>query len=293
MPHRPLNWLSQIFATTALLAASWSAGASPASELQVQVRGDGRPVLFVHGLNSAASTFEGTCAALQPGVQCHLVQLPGFAGAAPLAEPKAYVQQLSQQLQAYTERAGLKDLTVVGHSLGGSLALNWAAERPEQIARLVIVDTLPFLMALRNPQATAQEAGATAAAMREGVRRGPLPRPHLEAMARSMTRTAEGQQRLVAWGEASDPASTAEAMHDLWALDLRPLLARVQAPTRVLASWAAYAPMGGTAERVRGLNEAQYAGLRGVQIEVSAAGYHFLMWDDPTLVEAQVRAALQ
>jgi len=290
MTYPLLSRLTQTLATTALCAASW---ASQATELQVQVRGEGRPVLFVHGLNSAASTFEGTCAALQPGVQCHLVQLPGFAGAAPLAEPKAYVQQLTQQLQAYTERSGLKDLTVVGHSLGGSLALNWAAERPEQVAGLVIVDSLPFLMALRNPQATAQEAERTAGAMREGVRRGPMPRAQLEAMAKGMTRSAEGQQRLVSWGENSDPASTAEAMHDLWAQDLRPLLARVQAPTRVLASWAAYAPMGSTAEAVRGLYQAQYAALKGVQIEVSAEGYHFLMWDDPALVEAQVRAALQ
>ena len=40
-----------------------------------------RPVLMIPGLNSAASVWTETCAALQPGVQCHIVQLPGFAGA--------------------------------------------------------------------------------------------------------------------------------------------------------------------------------------------------------------------
>lgn len=289
MTHPLSRWLTQALGSVALCSAALAA---QATGLQVQVQGEGRPVLFVHGLNSAASSFEDTCRALQPGVQCHLVQLPGFAGAAALPQPQGYVQQLSAQLQAYAERTGLKDLTVVGHSLGGSLALHWAAERPEQIARLVIVDALPFLMALRNPQATPEAAQAAATALRDGVRRGPMPRAQLEAMAKGMTRSSEGQQRLVAWGEASDPASTAEAMHDLWAQDLRPLLARIQAPTRVLASWAAYAPMGSSAQQVRGLFERQYATLKGVQIEVSATGYHFLMWDDPALVEAQVRAAL-
>jgi pimeloyl-ACP methyl ester carboxylesterase len=52
-------------------------------DLEVEVVGTGKPVLMVPGLNSAASVWRETCAALQPQVQCHIVQLPGFAGAKP------------------------------------------------------------------------------------------------------------------------------------------------------------------------------------------------------------------
>lgn len=57
-------------------------------DIQVEVIGNGRPLLMIPGLNSAGSTWTETCAALQPGVQCHIVQLPGFAGLDPTATPE-------------------------------------------------------------------------------------------------------------------------------------------------------------------------------------------------------------
>jgi len=39
--------------------------------------------------------------------------------------------------------------------------------------------------------------------------------------------------------------------------------------------------MGGTEDGTRAVFQAQYAKLQGVQIAMSAQGFHFLMWDDP------------
>lgn len=60
-------------------------GAPGAGKVQVEVVGKGRPLLMIPGLNSSAEVWRETCLALKD-VQCHLVQLPGFAGAAP-ADP--------------------------------------------------------------------------------------------------------------------------------------------------------------------------------------------------------------
>ena len=78
-------------------------------------------------------------------------------------------------------------------------------------------------------------------------------------------------------------------MYSMMATDLRAPLAQLKTPTLVLGSWAAYAPYGSTKESTRAIFQAQYAQLPGVRIEMSEAGYHFLMWDDPTWVQAQVR----
>ena len=78
-------------------------------------------------------------------------------------------------------------------------------------------------------------------------------------------------------------------MIELMSTDLRGDVAQVKVPTLVLGSWAAYQPMGSTLESTRGIFEAQYAKLDGVRIEMSQAGYHFLMWDDPQWLQAKVR----
>jgi pimeloyl-ACP methyl ester carboxylesterase len=110
--------------------------------------------------------------------------------------------------------------------------------------------------------------------------------------AAGMTRSAANAERVAAWSLASDRATSAQAMAELWADDLRPLLPRITTPTLVLGSWAAYEPMGATLESTRRLFEAQYAGLNGVRVSMSSGGYHFLMWDDPEWLVGEVKGFL-
>lgn len=283
-----------MIATTS--GSSRAADAAPAvstfRDLQVEVVGTGTPYLMIPGLNSAGATWADTCRALQPGVQCHIVQLPGFAGSTPVSTPAdGWLEAMRDRLVAYIDDRHLGTPVVVGHSLGGALALMIAAHSPAKVDRVVIVDSLPFLAALRNPMATPADAKAMAAGMRAQF--GPTPgRPsdeQLQATARGMTHVPEGVDRIVAWGRTSDPATTAEAMIELWGTDLRPLLPQITRPVLVLGSWAAYQPMGATIDSTRHIFETQYAGLKGVQIRMSTGGYHFLMWDDPQWLVAQVR----
>ena len=73
---------------------------------------------------------------------------------------------------------------------------------------------------------------------------------------------------------------------------MRDSIASINAPTLVLGSWAGYQPMGGTEASTRAVFQAQYAKLHDVQIAMSAQGFHFLMWDDPSWLRGQVQAFL-
>ena len=289
------SWAGLFGAAVGILTAlyvsnSQAAPAAPVEfrDLRVDVVGQGRPVLMIPGLNSAASTWTETCAALQPGVQCHIVQLPGFAGA-PAVVTENFQHAMRDRLLAYLDDRKLANPVVMGHSLGGTLALQMAAEKPGRIERLVIVDSLPFLAGIRGMTPEAARGAATAmrqqmlAATKEqweaGTRQG----------AGGMSRNPANIERVVAWGLASDRATTAQAMSELWAEDLRPLLPRITAPTLVLGAWAAFEPMGATMDSTRGLFEAQYAGLKGAKVVMSPRGYHFLMWDDADWLVAEVK----
>ena len=276
---------------TALYVSNSQAAPAEFRDLRVEVVGEGRAVLMIPGLNSAASTWTETCAALQPGVQCHIVQLPGFAGA-PAVATDNFMTGMRDRLLAYLDDRQLAQPVVIGHSLGGALALQMAAERPGRIARLVIVDSLPFLAGLRGmtPEAARgmaagmrqQMLGATKEQWEAGTRQG----------AGGMSRNPANVERVVAWGLASDRATTAQAMSELWGEDLRPLLPRITAPTLVLGAWAAYEPMGATLASTQAIFEAQYAGLKGVKVAMSQRGFHFLMWDDADWLVGEVKGFL-
>jgi pimeloyl-ACP methyl ester carboxylesterase len=289
----------RIFAASFALSFAISQGAQAAEpqsfrHLKVDVVGKGRPVLMIPGLNSAGETWTETCAALQADrVQCHIVTLPGFAGqpSAKDANQQAWLDDMRDRLLAYTEARKLKRPVVIGHSLGGFLAMQMAIKQPKTFERVVIVDTLAFLGAVQNPAATAESVKPMAEAMRTRMRTQDEAsyRAGVISNVKGLTRDAKRVETLTAWGNASDRAITSEAMYEMMTIDLRPQLAQIKVPTLVLGSWAAYAPYGATKESTTGIFKAQYAKLDGVRIELSEAGYHFLMWDDPQWLQAQVR----
>ena len=289
-----MNRIARLFRSAVvasiLAGAAGHAAAAPAGDVRIEVTGQGRPVLMIPGLNSAADTWRDTCEALKAEVQCHLVQLPGFAGA-PAGGVDAFLPSMRDRLLAYVRERGLRRPAVVGHSLGGMLALQMSLAAPKDVGPLVVVDSLPFFAGVMNPAATADSVRPMATAMRAqmlGADEATYARNADAAMA-GMTRDATRTATLKAWGRASDRATTAQAMYELMTTDLRGDLARVSSPTLVLGAWAAYAPMGSTRSSTEAIFRTQYAALDGVRIEMSEGGYHFLMWDDPSWVQANIR----
>ncbi len=292
---RRRSWMG-LFAAAVAIATALGVSHSRAAtvefrDLKVEVVGSGRPLLMIPGLNSAASTWTDTCAALQPQVQCHIVQLPGFAGA-PAVQTDAFLDGMRDRLLAYLDDRQLRQPVVMGHSLGGALALKMAAERPGRIERLVIVDSLPFFAGLRGMSPEAAKGAAVA--MRQQMLNST--KEQWEAGARQgsmgMSRNPANNERVAGWSLASDRATSAQAMSELWGEDLRPLLPKITTPTLVLGAWAAYEPMGSTMDSTRKIFEGQYAGLAGVKVAMSPRGYHFLMWDDPEWLVGEVKGFL-
>ncbi len=279
------------------LAASLFAAAQPNAQaadldfqgMTVHVEGQGRPVLMIPGLNSAAATWTQTCKALQP-VQCHIVQLPGFAGQAPV-KTEHFLSDMRARLEAYIADRHLDHPVIVGHSLGGFLALMIGIDQPRLPARLVIVDALPFFPAAANPAATVASSQAMAAGMRQQMLNQPADKyaQGVKASVAGLSNQPAKVAVLADWGLKSDRNTTAEAMYEMMTTDLRPELKAIVAPTLVLGSWAAYKPYGATEDSTRGIFSSQYAGLPGVDIKMSAGGYHFLMWDDGAWLTSQVR----
>ena len=261
--------------------------------IRIEVVGKGKPVFMIPGLNSSSEVWTETCAALQPQVQCHIVNLPGFAGV-PAVETDSYVSGMRDRLLRYADQNKLKHASVIGHSLGGELALMMAIKEPKRFEQIVVVDALPFFGGVRNPKATSDDVKPMAEQMRAGMLASDD--ATYKAQARmylaGMSNQKERMDTLAKWGDTSDRKTTAQAMYELTVTDLRPELAQVKTPTLVLGAWASYAQYGATKDSVRATFDTQYATLDGVKIELSEGGYHFLMWDDAAWLQGQVRQFL-
>lgn len=165
---------------------------------------------------------------------------------------------------------------------------------PERFAHVIIVDSLPFLGAATNAAATADSVRPMADGMRAGMLAANESgcRAQIRNSVSTMSLHADRIPALAAWGEASDRNTTAQAMYELMTTDLRPALGSAHTPTLVLGSWASYAAYGATKASTLATFQQQYAAHPEVRIELSDTGYHFLMWDDPTWLQEQVRAFL-
>ncbi|GAB2694834.1 alpha/beta hydrolase [Hymenobacter frigidus] len=260
----------------------------------VRVVGKGRPMLLIPGLTCPGAVWDEAVAHYQQQYQCHIVSLAGFGGLVPLATvTDPLLPAVRDQLLAYIKTQKLNKPVIVGHSLGGFLALALSTAQPEAIGPLVILDSLPFLAAVQNPTTTVESAKPMAGNMRQQMKQGRMPAAAQRQMVTSMVTDTARQTLLAQWGQASDPATTAQAMYDLYTTDLRPDLGRIQQPALVLGAWAAYKQYGSTKESTRAIFTQQYAKLPRVRIEMSEMGRHFLMYDDTAWFLAQTDAFLK
>ena len=259
----------------------------------VRVVGKGRPMLLIPGLNCPGAVWDEAVAHYQKQYQCHVISLAGFAGTAPTAVSDPLLTAVRDQLLAYINTQKLERPVIMGHSLGGFLALWMSSVQPAATGPLVIVDSLPFLPAAQNPTATVEAIRPQAAAMRVQMKSGPTPMAARRQMLAGMVTDTARMTLIGRWGAASDPATTGQAMYDMYTTDLRADVARIQQPVLVLGAWAAYQAMGATKESTKSVFTQQYAKLPQTRIEMSEAGRHFLMYDDTAWFFAQTDAFLK
>ncbi len=296
--RRTARWATLFVVGGALLGSGTlrAQSATPAP-FAVQVTGKGPAMLFIPGLTSSGAVWDDMVAALSDRYECHVFTLAGFAGQPPVQADSTWLQRMRDAIVAYTKSRRLDRPIIVGHSLGGFLALDIAAREPSLPRAVINVDGLPFLPATISPTATLESVRPMVAQMRQAMTGGNAAQAAQaeqmqEMQLRSMVRDTSKLPRVRAMGRASDRATVSEAMAALYAVDLRPDLARITAPVLNLHAWVAYRSFGQTRERMEQLLANQYAMLRNGTTRISDTAYHFIMYDEPQWLIGEMRAFL-
>lgn len=106
-------------------------------------KANGRTVVLLHGKNFCGATWEGTITALSgAGYRVVVPDQVGFCKSSKPAHYQFSFHQLTVNTRALLESLEIEKITVMGHSMGGMLAIRYALLFPEQVEQLVLVNPI-------------------------------------------------------------------------------------------------------------------------------------------------------
>jgi pimeloyl-ACP methyl ester carboxylesterase/mannose-6-phosphate isomerase-like protein (cupin superfamily) len=109
------------------------------AELHVDVSGEGPPVVLVHGLGLSGALWNRFCDAFGRGRTVVRVDLRGAGRSREVERTELTLAGWAADLGAVVDGLGLERPAIVGHSLGASIALKHALERPDGVGALVLI----------------------------------------------------------------------------------------------------------------------------------------------------------
>src|SRR3954467_15957697 len=103
-----------------------------------RIAGSGPPLLLIHGIGDSSATWRQ---ALPMLARKHLVIAPDLLGHGRSAKPRAdySVAAYANGMRDLLGVLGIERVTLVGHSLGGGVAMQFAYQFPERTERLILV----------------------------------------------------------------------------------------------------------------------------------------------------------
>jgi pimeloyl-ACP methyl ester carboxylesterase len=253
----------------------------------------GPDVILIPGLASSRDVYAAEAPLLTANYRLHLIQIAGFAGEP--AGPNAsgpILAPVVEQLHQYIVTNKLQHPAVIGHSLGGLLALMLAQSHPDDVSKILIIDSLPFYGLVFSPGATVENVAPQAKAMGDQLLK--IPADQFAAsqplFATRLVTAPDGIKAVAASSIASDRTVFVNAMLEDLATDLRPQLAAIKTPTTVLYPYEAAE---GPEPQVTALYTTAYAAMPNAHLIRIDNSRHFIMYDQPTAFDKAVQSFLK
>jgi pimeloyl-ACP methyl ester carboxylesterase len=228
-------------------------------------------IIFLPGFASSGDVWNETKSNFEKDFTCYTFTMAGFAGVKP--QPNASFKNWETEIVNYIKASKIEKPIIVGHSMGGGLALAIASDYPELISKIVIVDALPCLAALRDPSFKSQENNDCSpivnqiSAMSEDE--------FLQMQKRNMAMLladASKQDEVIGWSMKSDRKTFSGMYCDFSNTDLREKITAIKCPSLILLEFG----FSNYKEPI----EAQYKNLKTASFQYSNKGLHFIMYDD-------------
>lgn len=247
-------------------------GQETAYPFEVKKTGKGnQSLLFIPGFASSGDVWSETTARFEKNFTCYTLTMAGFAGTKPQAD--ASFKDWEKGIAAYIKNNKIDKPIIIGHSMGGGLALAIAADYPELVGKIVIVDTLPCLAAISDPNFTSKENNDCSSTITQltAMSDDQFHKMQTQTMPRLLADTSM-QETVINWSMKSDRKTFAKMYCDFSNTDLRDKIKNIQCPSLILLE-SFFANLKPTIE-------GQYKNLKNANMQYASKGLHFIMYDD-------------
>lgn len=245
-----------------------------------------RAIVMIPGLASGAYVWDGIAPALASRYTVYTITFAGFDGERPVQPP--YLDTFTKSVEDLIAQEHLVKPILIGHSLGGALALRVAEEQPDRVGGVLLVDSMPIFPP-PQPGETAESRKAQAVSFRDSLL-GVPPDQFADTVRRFMAYLVTDPKNvdyLSARSARSDRATYAGAAYELFLTDLRPGLAKITAPLEVLVPADSDEKATETIPLYAQVFSGAHATLKPV-----VPSKHFIMYDQPRTFADDVNAFL-
>ncbi|HEV2038261.1 MAG TPA: alpha/beta fold hydrolase [Candidatus Eremiobacteraceae bacterium] len=205
-----------------------------AGELRVEKFGSGDPALvLIPGLASGSWVWDSAIRHFSSKHAIYAVTLPGFDGTTPISAP--LLDKADASLLTLIQSEHLVRPVLVGHSIGGFLAIRFAEEHAAQLGGIVSIDGLPVFPPMAQMSADARAAAADKFAAKIRKQTAEQFAAQQRTTIAAMVTDQSAASAVAALTSKSDPAATGEYVDEMLRADLRPALAKDTTATLVLA----------------------------------------------------------
>ncbi|KRD62521.1 alpha/beta hydrolase [Flavobacterium sp. Root935] len=241
-------------------------------------------IIFIPGFASSGEVWNETKAAFEKDFTCYTLTMAGFAGVKP--QPNPSFENWKAGIANYIKDNKIEKPILVGHSMGGGLALAIASDYPDLIGKIVVVDALPCLAALSDPSFKSKENNDCSpmvtqmAAMNETQ--------FYDMQKQTMPRLLQDSSKLemvVDWSVKSDRKTFSEVYCDFFNIDLRERIATIKCPSLILLESYFI--------NLKPAIEGQYKNLKTANFQYADKGLHFIMYDDKDWYLAQLNSFIK
>jgi pimeloyl-ACP methyl ester carboxylesterase len=255
--------------------------------LKVERHGDqGRPVILIPGLEGGPWVWQRTIAELQKNHVVYAVTLAGFDGVPPPADGANLLDRADASLLSLIRQEKIARPVLVGHSLGGTLALRFAGEHAGLIAGVVAVDGLPIFPGMdRVDEAQRKAMAQRTRAMMAAATPEQFKAQSLGYMQGTGVIDPKLAARYAPMNARSDIKASAQYMAEDLALDLRASLKTANVPILEISPYYApdfsRPPMQFSEAQKAAYYQALLANAPNARVISIAPSRHFVMLDQP------------
>lgn len=105
--------------------------------------GKGYPIILLHGFCETHEIWDGLTKDLSKKFEIFTIDLPGFGNSPPLSTPSS-IDEVGAKVFEWIDRQQIQKPVVIGHSLGGYVALAMAKQHPEDFAGIGLIQSTAF-----------------------------------------------------------------------------------------------------------------------------------------------------